>query len=146
MRQWRVLAIIRRLKADERARFIAVGMVNTVVAYALFLAFEAMLGGRYLVSLLLAYLLATMLAFALHRRITFRVRARGGMVLDFVRFESVYVVMFVVNAAALALLVDVVEWPSWLAQAVTTVAITIMSYLSHKFFSFRGRQGASSRS
>ncbi|MBC7724970.1 MAG: GtrA family protein, partial [Burkholderiaceae bacterium] len=72
-----------------------------------------------------------------HRRFTFGVSGRTGIVLDFVRFESVYVVMLAINAAALPLLVEVVGWPSFLAQAAIVVVTTVVSFFGHKFFSFR---------
>lgn len=114
-----------------------VGGVNTVVAYVLFVAIEWMTGGSYLLSLAVAYLLATLLAFVLHRRFTFGVSGRDSLLVDFVRFESVYVVMFAVNSALLFLSVTLAGWPSWIAQAAIVVVTTLLSYVGHKFFSFR---------
>ena len=132
-----MLAVIRRLLGDERVRFVIIGGVNTVVAFLLFVLFELTLGGRYFLSLFLAYLLATMLAFVLHRRFTFGVTGRQSLIPDFLRFESVYVVMFLLNAALLPLFIEIFGWPSLVAQAVIVVFTTVVSYLGHKFFSFR---------
>ncbi len=129
--------LLRRLLADERTRFIIIGGINTVVAYGLFVAFEAAFGGRYLLSLLLSYLVATMLAFVLHRRFTFAVTGRASLVADFLRFESVYVVMLSANAVLLPVLVELAGWSSLAAQAAIIIVTTIISYLGHKFFSFR---------
>ncbi len=129
-------AFLRRLIDDERVRFVIIGGINTVFAYALFVLFELTLGGRYFVSLFLSYLIATMLAFVLHRRFTFGVVGREKLGKDFVRFESVYVVMFAVNALLLPLLIEVAGWSSLVAQAVIVAFTTIMSYLGHKYFSF----------
>lgn len=132
-----VLAVICRLLRDERVRFVVIGGVNTVLAYALFVLFEFTLGGRYFLSLFLAYLIATLIAFVLHRRFTFGVIGRESILLDFLRFESVYVVMFLLNAALLPLFIEVAGWYSFGAQAVIVVITTVVSYLGHKFFSFR---------
>lgn len=129
--------MITRLLRDERARFLAVGAFNTAFAYGLFLLFEWVLDGRYLLSLVLSYVVATLVAFVLHRRLTFGVSGRERMLADFLRFESVYVVMLAVNALLLGLLVGLLGWPSWIAQALSLVVTTVMSYLGHKFFSFR---------
>lgn len=129
--------LLRRLLADERTRFIIIGGINTVVAYGLFVAFEAAFGGRYLLSLLLSYLVATILAFMLHRRFTFAVTGRASLVADFLRFESVYVVMLSANAVLLPVLVELAGWSSLAAQAAIIIVTTIISYLGHKFFSFR---------
>ena len=132
-----MLAVIRRLARDERVRFLVIGGINTVVAYLLFVLFELTLGGYYFLSLFLAYLLATLLAFVLHRRFTFGALGRDKVIVDFLRFESVYVVMFLLNAALLPLLIEVAGWSSLVAQAVIVVITTVVSYLGHKFFSFR---------
>lgn len=130
---------VKRMFADERVRFLLVGGVNTVFAYLLFVGFEVVFGGQYFISLVLSYAIATLLAFVLHRRVTFGVQGREGIVADFLRFESVYVVMFLVNAALLPLFIEVVGWPSFLAQAVIVVITTVGSYLAHKFFTFTRR-------
>lgn len=132
-----MFAFVRRLSTDERIRFLVIGGINTVFAYGLFVLFEVTLGGRYFLSLFLSYLFATLLAFVLHRRVTFGVTGRESLVRDFLRFESVYVVMLAVNAVLLPLLIEGAGWPSLLAQAAIIAVTTIMSYLGHKFFSFR---------
>ena len=131
---------LKRLRDDERARFVVIGGINTVTGYALFLGFEAILSGNYLASIAASYAIATVIAFILHRRFTFAVTQREGVVIDFLRFESVYVVMLAVNAGLLLVLVGWWAWPSWLAQAVIVVITTVGSYLGHKMFSFRGRE------
>jgi putative flippase GtrA len=131
-----MLRLARRALRDERARFLAVGAFNTVFAYLLFVVLELLLG-RPLLSLALSYAVATVVAFGLHRRLTFGVNGREGILVDFLRFESVYIVMLAVNAGLLWLLVDGARWPSWLAQALCLVITTAMSYLGHKTFSFR---------
>lgn len=131
---------LKRLRDDERARFVGVGGVNTVTGYLLFLAFDVLLNGNYLASIVASYAIATLIAFVLHRRFTFGVTQRQGIVIDFLRFESVYVVMLAVNAGLLVVLVGWWAWPSWIAQAVIVVLTTVGSYVGHKLFSFRGRE------
>ena len=131
---------IRRLIADERVRFLVIGGFNTVFAYVLFVFFEWAVGGLYLLSLFASYLIATLCAFVLHRRFTFGVTGRANVGLDLLRFESVYVVMLAVNAVLLTVFVEFAGWPSLLAQAVIVVFTTVISYLGHKFFSFRRRE------
>lgn len=131
---------LKRLRDDERARFLVVGGINTVTGYVLFLAFEQLFSGNYLASIAASYAIATLIAFVLHRRFTFGVTQRQGIVIDFLRFESVYVVMLAVNAGLLIVLVGWWAWPSWIAQAVIVVLTTVGSYVGHKLFSFRGRE------
>jgi len=129
----------KRLLADERVRFLIVGGINTVVGYALFVAFELTLGGYigYLGSLYASYVLATGLAFVLHRRFTFRVNGTGNVLLDFLRFASVYVVSLAINTVALPILIELAGMNSLAAQAIIVVVTTLVSYFGHKLFSFR---------
>jgi putative flippase GtrA len=130
----RVLLLrVRALLDREEVRFLIVGVVNTIVGYGLFAVF--LLFFPYLVSLYLSYAVAVSLAFVLHRRFTFRVR--GNVLVDFVRFVGVYVVSLAVNSVVLPVLVELVGLHPLVAQGVALVITTLISYVGHKWFSFR---------
>ena len=136
-------AIIRRLLDDERVRFLIVGGFNTVFGYALFVLFELTLGkvvGGWigdLVSLYASYAIATVVAFVLHRHYTYRVTGTGNVIIDYLRFVSVYIVALLVNTVALPLLVQFAHLPAIAAQGLIVVVTTLISYFGHKLFSFR---------
>ncbi|MCU1524519.1 MAG: polysaccharide biosynthesis protein GtrA [Microbacteriaceae bacterium] len=134
-----MLKLIRRLLGDERVRFLLVGGINTVVGYLLFAVFQLTLGHiiGYLGSLYLSYAIATLVAFYLHRRFTFRAAKTGQLGIDFLRFQSVYVVSLAVNTILLPVLVEWGGWRPLVAQLVIVVVTTIISYVGHKWFSFR---------
>jgi len=131
--------LLSRLMASEKARFLVVGGINTVVAYGLFVLFQLTVGDTigYFGSLYLSYALAILLAFVLHRRFTFQVRGQRMIVLDFLRFISVYAVTIVINTVALPLLVEVVGLHPVLAQALCVLVAMAISFVGHKWFSFR---------
>jgi putative flippase GtrA len=131
--------LIARFLGDERVRFVLIGGINTVVGYGLFAAFQLAIGHviGYLGSLYVSYAFATILAFTLHRRFTFRASRSGSIVVDFLRFQSVYVVSLVINTIALPLLVEVGHLVPLVAQACVIVVTTVISYVGHKWFSFR---------
>lgn len=123
--------------ADQRVRFLIVGGLNTVVGYGLF-AFVQWLAGAvisYFGSVLIAHLLASMLAFTLYRRWVFR--ASGTVVVDFLRFQVVYLIPLAANLLALPILVAVVGLNVYVAQAIIVVVSTVVSFVGHKYFSFR---------
>jgi len=124
---------IRALLAREQVRFLLVGGVNTVVGYGFFALFLLFFG--YLASLYLSYAVGVSVAFVLHRRFTFLVS--GNVVVDFVRFVGVYVISLAVNTAVLPLMVEVAGLHPLAAQAVALVVTTLISYVGHKWFSFR---------
>ena len=136
-------ALIARLLADERVRFLIVGGFNTFFGYALFVTFEFTLGrvvGGWvgdLVSLYCSYAIATVVAFVLHRHYTYRVTGTGNVFIDYLRFVSVYAVSLAINTVALPLLVEFAHVPTLLAQGMIVVVTTLVSYFGHKLFSFR---------
>ena len=81
----------------------------------------------------------------LHRRFTFCKHGAGNVVVDFVRFASVYVVSLAINTLILPLLVEVAGFDPLIAQAITVVVTTLVSYFGHKYFSFRRAKAAESR-
>ena len=130
---------ISALMADERVRFIIIGGVNTVVGYAIFAVLQITVGHviGYLGSLYASYVLGVTLAFVLHRRFTFRTQGTGNTLIDFLRFASVYIVSLAINTLVLPLLVELGGLEPLVAQAITVVVTTLVSYFGHKYFSFR---------
>lgn len=133
-----------RLFRDQRVAFLAVGGINTVVGFGIFVLcsitvghfvdhlFGTVIGS--LVTLGIAHVLAVLFAFVLHRRLVFRVR--GHVLRDLLRFESVYLTALAINAVALPLLVEA-GLHRIAAQAIITAASTLLSYFGHRHFSFR---------
>ena len=131
---------MQRVFADERVRFIIVGGINTGIGYALFVLVQWGIGSviSYFGSLILAHLISSAIAFALYRVFVFRVR--GRLASEFFRFQSVYVIPLAANVAILPMLVHLLGWNVYLAQALIVVMSATLSYLGHKYFSFRRRR------
>jgi putative flippase GtrA len=130
-------SLLRGLAASERVRFLVVGGFNTVLGFGIFVVLQTTLGDRigYLAVLTLATAIAILAAYCGHRWITFQVR--GQWLLDLARFSSVFIAVFVLNVAALPLLVEVVGVPPIPAQGAFVVVTVIASYVGHRNFSFR---------
>jgi putative flippase GtrA len=122
---------------DQRVAFLIVGGVNTAVGFVCFAGFLVLLGQKlYLVALVCAYIVATLIAFVLYRFVVFRVR--GHVLADLWRFVTVYISALAVNFALLFVMVDIVHMrPVLLAQAVITLVTALISWRGHKNFSFR---------
>lgn len=130
-------AAVPRLLADFRVRFLVVGAINTVCGYLVYAAVYWLLGSRVLptICLVITHGLYSPVAFVLYRRYVFKVE--GNLVKDFLRFQSVYVVSFAANVMLLWLTTSVLNWNPYVAQAIVLGALTICSYVGHRFFSFR---------
>jgi len=133
-----------RLVRDQRVAFLVVGGINTVVGFGIFVACSETVGhvvdrrfgtvAGSLVTVSLSHVLSVLFAFVMHRRLVFRVR--GHMLRDLVRFESVYLITFGINAVGLTALVElgVHRIP---AQAIVFLPTLLLNYLGHRYFSFR---------
>jgi putative flippase GtrA len=133
-----------RLIRDQRIAFLLVGGINTAVGFGIFVACSQTVGhfvdrrfgaiAGTLVTIVISHILSVLFAFVMHRRLVFRVE--GHVLRDLLRFESVYLTTFGINAVALLVLVElgVHRIP---AQAIVFVPILLLNYLGHRYFSFR---------
>jgi putative flippase GtrA len=121
----------------EKLRFLAVGGFNTVLGFGLFSLLQYLVGEQIgeVFVLLLAHLGSSTVAFVLHRRVTFRVS--GSVLKDYLRFQTVYIIPVGFNLVALPVLTRVIGVNVYVAQALITVVNVLISYIGHKYFSFR---------
>ena len=133
----KMLSNIKKFWSNEQVRFLAIGGINTGVGYGLFVFFEICFGQRisYMGSLIFSHLFASVLAYALYRKVVFKVI--GNLWLDFMRFQLVYAGSFGANLVLLPVLVSGLSWNPFAGQAVSIVLIAICSYVGHKWFSFK---------
>lgn len=132
-------SLVERLVRDQRIRFLAVGVTNTIVGYAVFSALTvwafAGIPLGYLLSLVVSYAVSITLAFWLYRTFVFPVK--GRILSDFAKFVGVYIVSIALNAVLLPLFVEIVGLNPLVAQAISLVLTTLISYFGHKYVSFR---------
>ena len=133
--------LLLRVVRDQRAAFLLVGALNTVIGigwFAVFLVTVGQLWGRpwgYLAALACSHVLSVLCAFVLYRFVVFRVR--GHVLADLWRFETVYLSALAVNVVLLPVLVEIVQLPVLLAQALIVVVTSVMSWVGHKHYTFR---------
>lgn len=127
-----------RIVKDQRIAFLVVGAANTAIGFGWFTLFNHLFSGLrfgYMLALLCAHVCATLCAFFLYRGLVFRVH--GKVLLDLMRFWSVYLVSLGINALVLPALVEGLGWNPLASQAVIVLITTVLSYVGHKNFSFR---------
>ena len=126
---------------SERLRFIAVGVLNTAFGYGCFAALFLGLGSRlplYAIQLL-AHAVSVCNAFLWHRRVTFRSTSTWWP--QFVRFNVSYLGALAFGLVTLPLLVKGLHIPALIGAAIITVLTAVVSYLLHRYFSFRPLEG-----
>jgi putative flippase GtrA len=129
--------MLSRFVSDQRTAFLIVGGINTLVGLGCFAVAHHFWGHAigYMGSLFVAYAVAILCAFVLHRRFVFRVQ--GHVLKDLARFTVVNLSVLGINAVLLPLLVEVFGVPVLPAQAVATLVSVCLSFFAHRSFSFR---------
>lgn len=130
--------MLNKLLNNEKATFVFVGGLNTVICYLLFVLFYKLWGpDAYLQAYVTSYAISLVVGYTLQRILVFKVK--GHILLDFVRYTLVQLVSFAVNLILLPLSVETFSLNPLLAQALILVVTVIGSYFAHRYFSFRRR-------
>jgi putative flippase GtrA len=144
-----VPAFARHIHAGQFARYLLVGLWNTVFGYVCFAGFTALLEKAvpqsYLAGSLLANLVSITVAFLGYKWFVFR--TKGNYLREWLRCLGVYSGSIALGLALLPLMVVAIrrnfgyqkEAP-YIAGALLTCITVIMSFFGHKHFSFRPYQ------
>jgi len=118
-------------------RFAIVGISGYVVNLAVFTLALNVAGMPYLLAATIAFLVAVSNNFLWNRRWTFKLDEHHRPVHhQAARFLTVSVVAFLAGLGLLALLVEAAGMPEVAAQAISIVAVTPLSFLANKLWSF----------
>ncbi len=120
------------------ARYLLVGVWNTLFGAGIYALLYRSFGQQvhYLLLLIPANILAITNAFLGYKFIVFQ--TRGNMLREYLRCYVVYGGMMLINALLLYLLVTFIELSPPIANIVCVLTTIIVTYFSHKHFSFRG--------
>ncbi len=134
---WRPGGVGRLLGAArerEEVRYLVVAGTTTL-CYLGILALLLATPMQYLLAILIAQVLIISAAFPTYRRLIFR--SDGPWRRDLPRFVSVWASGFVAGIVVTPALVELAGLPPFLAQVIAVVAVAVLSYLGHRFISFR---------
>ena len=129
-------------RLPEKIRFLLVGGFNTVFAYLfLNLMNELLMSHTTLsknatanIALIIQYAVTINLSFITMRYYVFR--AHGNWKKEYVRALMVYLIIYALNVPIISGLIAL-GWSLWWAQAVYLIISTILTFLLHKYYSFK---------
>ncbi len=123
----------------EQILYLVVGGWNTVFGYGVWALLQYLLGSQlhYLLVVMLSWPLAVLNAYLGYRFVVFE--SRGPLLTELPRFSLVYLATLLANLALLPLALAALPFNIYVVQALFTAAVVVVSYLGHKYFSFRGR-------
>lgn len=135
-------------KFPEKLRFLLVGGFNTVFAYAILNLLDWSFGKINTrnnwgfspesianAALLIQYIITINVSVATMRYYVFR--GRGDWRKEFAKAWSVYIFLYLINAPIMTFLMVVFGLKTWAAQGIYLTFSTIITFILHKYFSFR---------
>ena len=122
----------------EQILYLIVGGWNTLFGYLVWALLQYLLHDYiyYLAILVIAWFPAVLNAYLCYRHFVFR--SKGSVWRELPRFSLVYVGTLCVGLIGLPILLRLLPFSIYVTQALLTAAMVIFSYLSHKYFSFKG--------
>ena len=132
-------------RLPQKIRFLLVGGFNTVFAY-LVLNFLNILFGLLLkdtfspvvianIALIIQYILTINVSFITMRYYVFQ--SHGDWYKEWLKAWSVYIFLYLINAPVLTFMMTILGWSTWVAQGIYLIFSTIITFLLHKYYSFR---------
>ena len=125
-------------KINQKIRFLLVGGFITVFAYGVFVGLSQLAGLNYNLALITQYFITVNVSIFTMRYYVFQ--SHGNLKAEYVKAGSVYVGMYFFNAFALNFFVIVLNLGPVIGQALYLVVSTIITYILHKYFSFRNKK------
>jgi putative flippase GtrA len=134
----RLQVFIRKFLHDPVSRmqiikFCCVGVLNTIVGYGAFFILVNYL--YYLVALLIAHIIGVIHSFLWNKYWIFKTKKIN--LEEFIKFNAIYVIVFMVNAGALFACVDIISIDPKLAQLILLPIITVISFFGQKLWTFK---------
>jgi putative flippase GtrA len=121
------------LKREEIRYLLVAG--STAACYLGILAALLATDLPYMIAILITQVIIFSVAFPVYRRLIFR--STGRWQSDLARFAGVWSGGFIAGILATPALVEFAGQPPLLAQVIAVAVVAVLSYLGHKFVSFR---------
>lgn len=129
----------------QKLRFLLVGGFNTVFAYLVLnllnILFGLLLKNAFSpvvianLALIIQYILTINVSFITMRYYVFQ--SHGNWRKEWLKAWSVYIFLYLINAPILTFMMAVLGWSTWLSQGVYLIFSTVITFLLHKYYSFR---------
>jgi putative flippase GtrA len=122
----------------QLARFLLVGVLNTILGLSVILAAKALLGWGDFAANAIGYAVGLVASFVLNRSWTFR--DRGRISPAFVRFVAAFALAYLANLATVFGLRDLASVNSYFAQVAGIFPYTAIFFVASRAFVFLDRR------
>lgn len=135
MPNWLLFNIFFRL--SQEIRFILVGGWNTLFSLALFIFLYTYLQDylHYMIIAVICHILSVIQSFVTLKYFVFR--TKGNLLQEYIRINITYAGALLCSLVLLYVFCDIYNLDPRLATFINAIIIASLSYLLHKFFTFR---------
>lgn len=136
----------------EKLRFLLVGGFNTVFAWSVLAGLDWCFGRLNTLmgwnlpkiwvanaALIVQYIITINFSFITMRYYVFR--SHGNIVREWLKAWSVYIFIYLINAPSMSFLMWAFYLDAWQAQGIYLIFSTIITFILHKYYSFRQIKG-----
>ena len=122
---------------EEKLRFLAVGGWNTLFSYGMLWILDSLLHARlhYTLILTLNWVIGVTQNLFTFKLLVFR--TKGNWLKEYLRSYVVYAGGFLLNLAIVAAIMEIWHPRLVIAQLPALVVVTVISYVGHKYFTYR---------
>ncbi len=128
--------LIRQETGIQFVKFSLVGILNTVIHYAVFLLFYKLLCVHYLLSSIIGYAAGLLNSFALNKQWTFKTKGKA-VGWEFTKFLLVNAAAFGVNIVSLNIFVEIVNIRPEISQIFALGFLVTVNFLGNKLWTFK---------
>ncbi len=138
-----LIAFVRHIftKYREQILYLIVGVMTTVVNFAVYYLLSKICGLHYLFINWIAWAAAVIFAFFPNRSLVFRDTRKGKGFSQFFAFVSSRVATFLIEEGLLFFSVDILHFDDGIMKPVVSVVVVVLNYVFSKLFVFRRRGG-----
>lgn len=131
-------------KQPQKLRFLLVGGFNTVFAYFLLNFLNILFSSLWTeksevfianVALLIQYIITINVSFITMRYYVFQ--SHEKILKEWLKAWSVYISIYLINAPVLTFFISYLNLSVWLAQGIYLILSTILTFVLHKYYSFK---------
>lgn len=126
--------LIKNLFEIQEIRFLFVGGLNTIVGYGSY-AILICFGMNYLLANTLSTILGIIHSYIWNRFFTFQ--SKDKALQEIIRFVTVYAISYFIGMASLYSFVTLFHLNQYVAGLFNLIVTTLISWVGHKYFSFK---------
>lgn len=115
-------------------KYIFVGVINTVIGYITYFVCLK-IGLIYTVAAIISQIVGSINSYFWNKFFTFKSKSKSKM--EIIRFSIVSALQYLANISIITLLIRLFLLSDELAGLISIGACTVISYLGHKFYSFK---------